>query len=91
MRIKVINSITDENGIATPYDMIGKEYDVIKKDQEGVWVRAQGKLDAFLYYEELEILELSDNLSNPLSHYFKGLPKDKYEEELASLGCSHLL
>ncbi|MEH7383249.1 hypothetical protein V7138_22495 [Bacillus sp. JJ1533] len=91
MRIRVVNSIVDGNGNQTPMHMIGNEYDVIKEDQLGVWVRAEGKLDAFVYYDELEIVELNENYYNTFGHYLRNTTKEKYFDELKSMGCDHLL
>lgn len=90
MRIKVVNSITDENGMATPKEMIGKEYDVIKEEANGVWVRAEGKLDAFVYYDELEITQL-DTISPSYEHYLRNASKEEYQQIMESKGFNHLL
>ncbi|WP_040207128.1 hypothetical protein [Neobacillus jeddahensis] len=90
MRIRVVNSITDINGDQMPYDMIGKEYDVNKEDLRGVWVK-EGKLDVLVHFDEMEIIELNDPLSNVLGHYLKSISKSKFQEDLRSMGCNHLL
>ncbi|MFF2447164.1 hypothetical protein ACFVSW_08665 [Neobacillus sp. NPDC058068] len=90
MRIKIVQSITDINGDQLPPEMIGKEYDVIKENGRGVWVK-EGKMDAFVHYEELEIVELSAQLAKILGHYLRTTAKDKFEQELKSMGCTHLI
>ncbi|MFP7298698.1 hypothetical protein [Neobacillus niacini] len=90
MRIRVVNSISDTNGDQIPLEMIDKEYEVVKQEAKGVWV-TEGKLEAFVHYEELEILELSDSLSAILGHYLRNIPRDKFQEDMKDLGCNHLL
>jgi hypothetical protein len=90
MRIKVVNSISDTNGDQIPLDMIGREYEVVKQDTRGVWVK-EGKLDAYVHYEELEILELNDGLTSIIAHYLRNTQKHKFQEEVKNLGYNHLL
>jgi hypothetical protein len=90
MRIKVVNSSTDINGDLLPAEMVGKEYDVVKKDTGGVWVR-EGKFETLVQYGEMEIVELSEELTNVYDHYLKTIQKDKFNDQLRSMGHDHLL
>lgn len=90
MRIKIVKSITDNNGISTPFEMIGKEYIVNKETGDGVWV-TEGKLEAFVHYEELEILDLDKKFSTIFKHYLRNTSRDKFYSDLKDLGCTHLL
>ncbi|MCS0543591.1 hypothetical protein NXY55_26830, partial [Aeromonas veronii] len=90
MRIKVVNLITDIYGDQIPSEMLGKEYEVLKEDVKGVWVR-EGKFDVLVHFEELEISNLSDCLSNVLLHYLRHVSRENYHEDIKSIGCNHLL
>lgn len=90
MKIRVVNSIYDVDGIRLPLDMIGNEYTVIKDEEKGVWVN-NGNFEIFVLFEELQILELDVKLSIIFSHYLKNLSKSKFNEELKNFGCTHLL
>jgi hypothetical protein len=90
MRVKIMKSITDSNGNQTSIDMLGKEYEVIKVEELGVWVK-EGKLDTFLYFEEVKILELDSKLSTVFFHYLRDTTKEKFNEELVNSDCTHLM
>lgn len=90
MRIKIIQSIADKDGIRVPLEMIGKEFEVIKEDVRGVWVK-NGKLDVLVLFEEMEIVELGDKLTSYFYHYLKNVSSEKFHQELKSIGCNHLL
>jgi hypothetical protein len=82
MKIKIIDSFPDHNGNSTPNEMIGKEYEVLKTDLNGVWVK-EGKLEAFVQYKELEIIELGEEVSMILSVYLKHKDMDSLLKEIS--------
>lgn len=57
MIIKINQSLPNENGGITP-NMLGKEFEVLKEDTNGVWVR-DGKLETLVLFEELEIVKIN--------------------------------
>ncbi|MEB6551359.1 hypothetical protein MXL46_20305 [Heyndrickxia sporothermodurans] len=72
MKIKVLKSNYDEKGIGLPPEMIGKKYDVIKKDKNGVWVE-NGKLEVLVNFEELQIIDICHDFLNVLDNYLKNV------------------
>lgn len=85
MRIKVVKTIKDKHGDRLPDHMIGKKYDVIKEDLKGVWVK-ESKLETYVYYEELEIIELSDKMVVLFRNYLNNKPLSDVKNVYKHLG-----
>jgi hypothetical protein len=90
LKIKIVNSIYDKNRNGIPFEMIGKEYDVVRTDENGVWVQSN-KLEVLVLFEELDILNLDSKTSVLNKNFLKHITKDKYIEYLEKIDCIHLL
>ena len=74
MRIQVTKRIQDSNDIGLPHYMIGKTYNVLKEETNGVWVK-EGMLEAFILRDEFQIIQLSEDNEKNLYSYLSCLLK----------------